>query len=157
MFQGGLSSYGLVLLVVHFLKLQKEQNKQLNIGNNNLGHLFYNFLVYYGNIFDPKINIVDPKGIYNNIDSFRRTYFAQHTDLIIIDPLNNSNNVAKNTRQFKNIKYAFLLGALAAEEQCECGCHYETEILTDSMKIKHCILKRIFNAVKRYSFDEPYY
>ena len=67
-----------------------------------------------------------------------------------------NNNVAKNTRQFKNIKLAFTLGAIAAREQCECGCHYETECFSDCMKTEHCILKRIFNAVKRYSFDDSY-
>ena len=138
------------------MKLQNEQNKPVDIGNYNLGHLFYEFLIYYGFKFDPKENIVDPKGIYKNIDIFGRNYFAQHTDLIIIDPLNHNNNVAKNTRQFKNIKLAFTLGAYAAKEQCECGCHYETEYLSDSMKNEHCILKRIFNAVKRYSFEDTY-
>jgi DNA polymerase sigma len=128
----------------------------LNIDNYNLGNLFYEFLVYYGFNFDPKENIVDPKGIYKNMDIFGRSYFAQHTDLIIIDPLNHNNNVAKNTRQFKNIKLAFTLGAIAAREQCECGCHYEIECFTDCMKTEHCILKRIFNAVKRYSFDDSY-
>ena len=138
------------------MKLQNEQNKPVDIGNYNLGNLFYEFLIYYGFKFDPKENIVDPKGIYKNIDIFGRNYFAQHTDLIIIDPLNHNNNVAKNTRQFKNIKLAFTLGAYAAKEQCECGCHYETEYLSDSMKNEHCILKRIFNAVKRYSFEDTY-
>ena len=121
-----------------------------------MGHLFYEFLIYYGFNFDPKENIVDPKGIYNNIDIFGRNYFAQHTDLIIIDPLNHSNNVAKNTRQFKNIKLAFTLATIAAREQCECGCHYETECFIDCQKVEHCMLKRIFNAVKRYSFEDPY-
>ena len=80
------------------------------------------------------------------MDIFGRSFFAQHTDLIIIDPLNHNNNV----------KLAFTLGAIAAREQCECGCHYETECFTDCMKTEHCILKRIFNAVKRYSFDDSY-
>ena len=138
------------------MKLQKEQNKPLNIGNYNLGHLFFEFLLYYGFNFDPKENIVDPKNIYKNIDIFGRNYFAQHTDLIIIDPLNHSNNVAKNTRQFKNIKLAFTLAAYAAKEECECGCHYETEYFTETTKIEHCILKRIFSAVKRYSFEDTF-
>ena len=113
-------------------------------------------MVYYGFRFDPKENIVDPKGVYNNIDSFGRAFFAQYTDLIIIDPLNHSNNVAKNTREFKNIILAFKLGVIASEEQCECGCHYQSEIFTDCMKIEHCILKRIFNAVKRHTFNDSY-
>ena len=136
--------------------MQKEQNKPINIGDNNLGQLFYEFLIYYGFTFDPKENIVDPKEIYKNRDNFGRAIFGQHIDLIIIDPLNHSNNVAKNTRQFQFIKLAFSLGAIAASEPCECGCHYENECYTDGMKIEHCILKRIFNAVKRDCFDDTY-
>ena len=143
-------------MIVNFLKLQKEQNKPYNIGDYNLGHLFYEFLIYYGFSFDPKENIVDPKEIYKNMDNIFSRSFFPHSDLIIIDPLNHSNNVGKNTRQFNNIKLAFSLAALAAREQCECGCHYETESYTECTKIEHCILKRIFNAVKRYSFDETY-
>ena len=136
-------------MIVNFLKLQKEQDKPYNIGDYNLGHLFYEFLIYYGFSFDPK-------EIYKNMDNIFSRSFFPHSDLIIIDPLNHSNNVGKNTRQLNNIKLAFSLAAFAAREQCECGCHYETESYTECTKIEHCILKRIFNAVKRYSFEETY-
>ena len=89
---------------MHFLKLQKEKdNNPLNIGTYNLGHLFYEFLRYYGFVFNPLENIVDPKDIYKNNVFIGRNFFAPHSDLIIVDPLNHSNNVAKNTRQFKNL------------------------------------------------------
>jgi DNA polymerase sigma len=141
---------------VNFLKLQKENdNNPLNIGINNLGHLFYEFLKYYGFAFNPMENIVDPKDVYKNNQFIGRNFFAPHSDLIIIDPLNHSNNVAKNTRQFDKIKFAFSLGVLAAREQCECGCHFEKEGFSDYMKIEHCLLKRIFNAVKR-SIEDAY-
>ena len=142
---------------MNFLKLQKEEdNNPLNIGTYNLGHLFYEFLKYYGLVFNPMENIVDPTDVYKNSSTFiARSFFSQHSDLIIIDPLNHNNNVAKNTRQFDKIKLAFSLGALAAREQCECGCHFEKEGYSDYMKIEHCLLKRIFNAVKR-SIDDAY-
>lgn len=60
-----MSSYGLVLLVVHFLKKTKEQGKSIGVNYDNLGILFYNFLVYYGIDFNPKENIVDPSGFYD--------------------------------------------------------------------------------------------
>lgn len=142
-------------MVVNFLKLQKNQEKPYNIGDYNLGHLFYEFLKYYGFAFNPLENIVDPKDIYKNSPFIARSLFAPHSDLIIIDPLNHSNNVAKNTRQFDKIKFAFSLGVLAAREQCECGCHFEKEGFSDYMKIEHCLLKRIFNAVKR-SIEDAY-
>ena len=142
---------------MNFLKLQKEEdNNPLNIGTYNLGHLFYEFLKYYGFTFNPMENIVDPKDIYKNNSTFiARGLFAPHSDLIIVDPLNHNNNVAKNTRQFDKIKLAFSLGALAAREQCECGKKKKKEGYSDYMKIEHCLLKRIFNAVKR-SIDDSY-
>ena len=142
---------------MNFLKLQKEEdNNPLNIGTYNLGHLFYEFLKYYGLVFNPMENIVDPTYVYKNSSTFiARSLFSQHSDLIIVDPLNHNNNVAKNTRQFDKIKLAFSLGALAAREQCECGCHFEKEGYSDYMKSEHCLLKRIFNAVKR-SIDDAY-
>ena len=148
----------IIIHKINFLNyyFQKEQGKPLLIGNNNLGNLFYEFLIYYGYNFDPKDSIIDPNGIYKNLDIFDRGFFAKYSDLIIIDPLNPNNNVAKNTRQFKNIQLAFTIAAIAAKEECECGCHYETEYLNDYMKMEHCILKRIFNAVKRYSINDSY-
>ena len=127
----------------------------MNIGTYNLGHLFYEFLKYFGLNFIPQENIVDPMGIYQNSPFIGRSFFSPHSDLIIIDPLNHSNNVAKNTRQFDKIQFSFSLGVFAAREQCECGCHFEKEGYSDYMKIEHCLLKRIFNAVKR-SVDDPY-
>lgn len=133
--------------------MQKEQGKSIQINNINLGQLFYDFLVYYGMAFDPKKTIVNPSGACENLEIFDRN---QQSELIIIDPLNSNNNVGKNTRQFKNIRLAFTIAAIAAKEECECGCHYETEYLQEYEKMEHCILKRIFNAVKRHSFDELY-
>ena len=121
-----------------------------------------NGLIHVDNVIRrPSRTIVDveeivPIALSRKVTVESVKHLAQHTDLIIIDPLNHKNNVAKNTRQFKNIKLAFTLGVIAAREQCECGCHYETECLNDCMKIEHCILKRIFNAVKRYSLDDTY-
>ena len=74
-------------------------------------------------------------------------------DLIIVDPLNADNNVGKNTRQFNNIKLAFMIGFIASKEECECGCHYQFHNSVQCGDIEHCILKRIFNAVKRFTPD----
>jgi hypothetical protein len=70
-------------------------------------------------------------------------------DLIIVDPLNKSNNVARATYQFVNIKMAFMIGFVVSHEECECGCHYKGDDLHFSNE--HCILKRIFSSVKRFN------
>ena len=49
---GGLSSYGLILMVVSFLQSQQENNKSIKISEGNLGRMFLEFLWYYGLMFD---------------------------------------------------------------------------------------------------------
>lgn len=51
-YKGGLSSYGLILMIVSFLQHQKEMNKPIDIQGTNLGRLFVEFLWYYGLVFD---------------------------------------------------------------------------------------------------------
>ena len=67
--------------------------------------------------------------------------------------MNPKNNVGKNTRQFNNIKVAFKTGYITCKEQCECGCHFQTQNSSEIQKNEHCILKRIFNAVKRVNLE----
>jgi len=49
-----------------------------------------------------------------------------------------------------------MLGYVVSHEECECGCHYgntgENIHVTSS---EHCILKRIFNSVKRFNGNNP--
>lgn len=124
----------------------------------NVGKLFYEFLLFYSIQFNPKECIVDAKGILEgeNGEIFDRNFFAAQSDLIIIDPLNTSNNVGKNTRQFENIRLAFSIAVLCMKEYCECGCHYENEDINDYMNTEHCLLKRIFSSVKRHTNDNFY-
>ncbi len=125
---------------------------------NNVGKLFYDFLVFYSKQFNPKENIVDPNNLLDeeNADLFDRNFFTSQSDLIIIDPLNSSNNVGKNTRQFDKIRLAFSISVVCMKEYCECGCHYENEYTNDYLNTEHCLLKRIFSSVKRYSNDNFY-
>lgn len=51
-YKGGLSSYGLILMIVSFLQHQKEKNKPIDLQGSNLGRLFLEFLWYYGLVFD---------------------------------------------------------------------------------------------------------
>ena len=125
---------------------------------DNVGKLFYEFLVFYSMQFNSKENIVDPSGVLEgeNIDLFDRNLFSTQSDLIIIDPLNSSNNVGKNTRQFDKITLAFRIAVFCMEEYCECGCHYENEYTNEYFKTEHCLLKKIFSSVKRQTNDSFY-
>ena len=57
-YKGGLSSYGLTLLVVSYLQNQLELGKNISKEKYNLGRLFIEFLYYYGVVFDPSEYIV---------------------------------------------------------------------------------------------------
>lgn len=158
-YTGGLSSYGLILMVVSFI--QEQINKEGKVNRDSptlLGETFIQILEHYGIKFDYQkfyIKTCSPADFDNNNNGFNgqegQFFFDQGMhDLIIIDPLNHQNNVAKSTFQFMNIKMAFMIAFMVAKEDCECGCHYD--ILQNKMLgMEHCILKRIFNSVKRFS------
>lgn len=57
-YKGGLSSYGLILLIVSFLQNQVEAKRSIKAKNFNLGRLFLEFLYYYGYYFDPTKYII---------------------------------------------------------------------------------------------------
>ena len=147
-YKGGLSSYGVILLIIHYLNLQ--QRKGNDISMKSLGKLFYDILYYYGSEYDlANPIIVEENENLKNIISIHQFQLLKN-EFILVDPLNIYNNVARNTRQYQNIKLAFKIGYVSAVESCECGCHYQY----DGINIKeegceHNLLNRIFNDVKR--------
>ena len=159
---GGLSSYGLILMVVSFIQ-NFIQNQKDNI--NNLldieyinGKLFYEFLNYYGFNFDCNkyLIITYLKNEINSPLNGKENQFnfgpnPNVKELTIVDPLNKNNNVGKSTYQFLNIKIAFIIAFMVTKEKCECGCHFGRSIYEyDYNSIDHCYLKRIFNSVRRF-------
>ena len=153
-YKGGISSYGLILMIIYFLKQQSFAGIDISLGENknNLGHLFYDFLYFYSFEFEFGKNIIYIKNTSNDIDDLKYQNISLGTKLIIIDPLNPSNNVAKSCFQNMGIKMAFIISLKSLLEDCECGCHYLFENKEyNNFTVEHCFLKRIFNAVKRYT------
>ena len=75
---------------------------------------------------------------------------SNNNGLVIIDPLNVYNNVAKNMRQFINIRFALSIAIVCINESCECGCHYQYEGLCIKEEgCEHNLLNNIFNSIKR--------
>ena len=147
-YKGGLSSYGVILLIINFLNVQNKRGNDITM--NSLGKLFYDILYYYG--FEHDVSnpiIIDDKTDLDKVYFFHQ-FQIYKKEFILVDPLNIANNVAKNTRQYQNIKLAFKIGYASFLESCECGCHYQY----DGINIKedgceHNLLVRIFNDVKR--------
>ena len=143
-YTGGLSSYGIILLIVYFLNMKKKQG--IEISYNTIGQLFFELLVFYQN----KENINKPIIINENfVISPLFQLIEQESSLIIVDPLNATNNVAKNVRQLNKILYAFAISVRSLFESCECGCHYQNQYCIREEKCNHNLLNNIFNAVKR--------
>ena len=161
-YTGGISSYGLILMIVSFLQTQKNYGIDISINENNLGRLFHDFVEYYGLKFESKKYIISVKvnsEFMNNNDNlnFNNSFnypMVPNNDLIIIDPLNIDNNVAKSCFQFFNIKMSFIICLITLKEDCECGCHYNgLGEEYNNLNTEHCFLKRMFNSVKRFQLQ----
>ena len=153
-YTGGLSSYGLILMVVSFIQSEIDTGKFNAKSPTILGETFINVLGHYGIVFDFTKYVIITYPINQDIvDNEKDNFFSfgqNMHELIIVDPLNRQNNVAKSTFQYMNIKMAFMIAYMVAKEDCECGCHYDV-LQNKQLGIEHCILKRIFNSVKRFS------
>ena len=152
-YTGGLSSYGLILMVVSFIQSEIDNEKYNEKSPNILGETFLNVLGHYGIFFDYNNYVIITYLVDDNNDTSDKdnsfSFVPNSHELIIVDPLNKQNNVAKSTFQFMNIKMGFLIAFMVAKEDCECGCHYGC-IQNKLDKTEHCILKRIFNSIKRF-------
>ena len=153
--KGGLSSYGLILMVVSYIQSQKE-NFTLKNEPDLCGKIFYGFLKHYGIFFDFNKYLIltypinetsvqnTDKESYLNINHFNQEF-------IILDPLNNKNNVASSSFQFMNLKMAFMIAFMVTKEDCDCGCHYGKAVYENSFNsTEHSYLKRMLNSVRRF-------
>ena len=97
-YKGGISSYGLILMIIYFLKKQNSSGIDISLGdnNNNLGQLFYDFLNFYAFNFDFENNIIYIKNTSDDLVDLNYQNKGLNSRFIIIDPLNPNNNVAKS-------------------------------------------------------------
>ena len=153
--KGGLSSYGLILMVVSYIQSQKDyfglKNEQYLCGK-----IFYGFLKHYGILFDfnKYLILTYPLNETNYVNTDKESFlninqFSQ--DFIILDPLNNKNNVANSSSQCMNLKMAFMIAFMVTKEDCDCGCHYgKFSNVNTFNSMEHCYLKRMLNSVRRF-------
>ena len=135
-YNGGLSSYALILMIVNFLEYQKKINK--NISKDKIGDLFYDFLFFYGGRKDSN---------YIDLSNLNKKTFSNNCLVYISDPLNKNNNVAKASYKFIEVKLIFLISLQILNEPCYCQCHYIQNF--DDKNIEHNYLNKIFFGLKR--------
>ena len=148
-YSGGISSYGIVLMIVNFLINQNNKGEKISI--DNIGSLFYEFLFYYGSRIDTNFINVTSEELHFGIENL------SPFQLYIVDPLNLNNNVGKSTYHYFNIKTMFLLALQSLKEECFCECHYNINSNNNNNKIEnyynHNCLKKMFNAVRRIALN----
>ena len=143
-YNGGLSSYALILMVVNFLQIQKKMNK--NINKDKIGDLFYDLLFYYGGRKDS--NFID----LNNIKKYSEFSNKNNNCLVYIsDPLDKNNNVSKSSFKFIEVKFIFLMSLQILNEPCFCQCHYlkKLDFNLNTCNSEHNFLNKIFFGLKR--------
>ena len=111
---------------------------------NNVGKLFFELLLFYEN----KKNINKTLIIEENVTFPPYMTMFNTNSLVIVDPLDSSNNVAKNARDLNKILYTFQVAVSSIFDNCECGCHYQRESSLKEMVCSHNLLNKIFNATK---------
>jgi non-canonical poly(A) RNA polymerase PAPD5/7 len=141
-YNGGLSSYALILMIVYFLEYQKKMKKEIN--KDNVGSLFYEFLFFYGGRMDT--NYIDINNINNSMKINKNPF------IYILDPLNNENNVGKTSFKYMEVKFIFLIALQILNEPCFCQCHYNKKDNTKD-KEEHNLLNKIFFGIKRGKFN----
>ena len=114
-FQGTLSSYGLVLMLLALLKdlaLSKFNLESAPVGslnyNVNLGKTFAHFLLVYGEQYSTQHFCIDENSEFaenqSNIVSGFGLYNPSSSVLQVADPIDPTNNVGKQTYNFNLVQ-----------------------------------------------------
>ena len=148
----GISSYALNIMLMSFLD-------QYNCTKSDipLGQIFIDFLKINGYLIhnnnNRKIIYLDYNNNGHNDKNIEIKYFYENDNnmdsLIIIDPFNIRNNLCDKMIGYTEIKTALMIGFCVIKDNCECSCHYDDSISYQGKT--HCILNKIFKAVKRFA------
>lgn len=104
-YHGGITSYGLILMIVTFLQLRIQQKIDISTTEPNLGLLLIEFMNFYMN-FDYTGTQVIPAGPEMPLNStvlYQKNMhlFGEFAQMMhIVDPLNPTNNVSRTAHKF---------------------------------------------------------
>lgn len=111
-YQGGITSYGLILMIVAFLQFKVKNIDSIQNIKPNLGKLFIEFLNFYMNFeyTGTEINPLKPNDLAMNNDPFKKLpqQFVEFNQCMHIkDPLNPANNVSRSAHKFYFMRVNF--------------------------------------------------
>ncbi|MCQ2819792.1 MAG: ankyrin repeat domain-containing protein [archaeon] len=150
---GGFSSYALTVLIIYFLN--SIENKE-TIKEENLGKLFIDFIQKFGTYIegDNRLIYIEDTEITGDIKEYYSDTLGNGCDIIVVDPCDWKNNLTSKTYKSSSLKIAFLICLSVGKDLCECSCHYKNGFEKNFFMIdkdKHCVLNKMFKAVKRLS------
>ena len=70
-YKGGISPYGLILMIVYYLQQQSNMGIDINLNENNLGKLFFEFLQFFSFEFDFNKSVIYIKNNINDLDNLK--------------------------------------------------------------------------------------
>ncbi|MCQ2817933.1 MAG: hypothetical protein MJ252_11770 [archaeon] len=147
-----IGTYEIILLIMFFI-----QTKNYVLDKNIpmiRATFFLDFIHFYGNIFDfniypIKVKLMGEEGTNTESNALEK---KTTNNLVILDPLNPEINLVGEECKTVQIKMLFLILHMSTKEACECGCHYGRATRENlEEETEHCILKKMFNAVRRVS------
>ncbi len=159
---GGMSSFALSIIVISFLDSYKDKEQ---LTEENLGKIFVDFLQQYSNNFENNINgrlfyLSETEMSANRTNFYNSELSKGNREIVVVNPCDWSQNLTDKTYRFQNIKLALMISLSVGKDLCECSCHYkngaEKNCLAISKK-KHCVLNKMFKAVKRLGIGEESY
>lgn len=105
-YQGGLTSYALVLMIVSFLQMRLYSNIPIDMTSPTLGSLYIEFLSFYSN-YDYVNSEIKPLKPTKDLPRMPYEHVAAenvYNSIVIVDPLNTNNNVARSTYRYQVLK-----------------------------------------------------
>ena len=151
-YKGGLSSYGLLLMLVSFFQTRPEWPKDVTLGKWLL------WAMHFYTKWNTHWTCIYPKNPFNLSSLINQPVFLvvdQYSEApIIVDPLNQvpPNNVTKCTEKMSEIQDMFFAAVNVVWLDCACSCHRRKKTVPGSSNSffdgKHKILARIFAAIQ---------
>jgi non-canonical poly(A) RNA polymerase PAPD5/7 len=165
-FQGGLSSYGLILMIVAYLQFKICNQDTMDLKSPNLGVVFLEILNFYS-FFENSTTEIVPFKPEDQITSHPFKKITHNSDPMFIwitDPLNPQNNVAKSMKKFYWLKVriskfrkaifsnsffsAFSLSGCEMKDEVHACKRPENEYNAACIKKRNFVLLKVFNTAK---------
>ena len=104
-YQGGLTSYALVLMIVAYLQMKQYHKMSIDAKQPNLGVLFIDFLYFFSNMDFTATEIMPFKPNKEILyTTFVKASQGAGGSMVITDPLNPGNNVARSSYKYLNLR-----------------------------------------------------